>query len=57
MTLDGCYTAVAQSRTSKKSDVRCTNNVYIRAETVWSFYRFLHFIATEEGLNSLSERS
>ncbi|HEY9612879.1 hypothetical protein [Allocoleopsis sp.] len=27
------------------------------AKAAWSFYRFLHFVATKGGLNSPSERS
>ena len=58
MTPEGSYTAVVLDRTSKEIDGRCTDGVYkTMAKAVWSFCRFLHFVATNGDLNSLSERS
>lgn len=55
--LEGSFTAVFLYWTSKESDARCTDGAYeMVIQTVWSFCRFLHFVTTIGGLNSLTER-
>lgn len=54
----GSYTAVFLYRISKESDVRYPDGTYkTQTKAMWSFCRFLHFISTNGGLNSSSERS
>jgi hypothetical protein len=57
MALDGSCTAVFLCWILKESDVKDSDSVEYMILTLWSFYRFLHFIAIKGRRNPSSEQS